>query len=102
MSEVNIKLVVGSVIDVAYKHLSVIKKDLIGALESMLAYHTHEFDKKLQPHITDEEECVRLAAKSCTKDTVTLSDGSEMDLWDVGTDDLMSIVDQVHSDLYDK
>jgi len=102
MSEVNVKLAVGSMIDVTNEHLNTIRKDLFTSLELMIENGTHEFDKNTRPYITDEEECVRLGAKSCTKDIVTLSDGSEMDLGEVGTDDLLSIVDQVHSDLYDK
>jgi len=75
---------------------------LLDSIQLMLGDNKHEFDLKLRPYITDEESCVRIAAESVTCDIVTLEDGTEMDIAEIGTDDLHSIADQIYSDIYTK
>ncbi len=88
---------VSTYLEAANNTISDARMFLTDALIEMLGDNTHFFDKEIRPYITDEEECVRLGATKCTKDIVTLEDGSEMDISDIGTDDLHSIVDTIHS-----
>lgn len=73
---------------------------MTSVLEEMLGERTHAFRHDSGIYITDEEECVRLLAKGCTKDEIILEDESTIEYGSVGTDDLHSIVDTVHHDLF--
>lgn len=49
--------------------------------------------------VTDEEEGVRLQVVSVDKDQITFEDESTMDLGDIGTDDLLTVLDTLDTEL---
>src|SRR5665213_2529108 len=54
-------------------------------------------NEKIAPHITAEEDCVRLKATQVSTEEVTLEDDSTIDIGDIGTDDLNSLVEAVRT-----
>ena len=76
------------------------RKILMETLTDVLGEKIHNY-KKYTPYVTDEEECDRLEAISINKDEVTLVDGSTMDIGDVGTDDLHSLIQGISIDIFD-
>ena len=57
-------------------------------------------NEDLAPHITAEEDCVRLKATQVSTEEVTLEYESTIDIGDIGTDDLNSLVDAVRTELF--
>jgi len=49
--------------------------------------------------VNDEENSTRLQVISVNKDYVTLEDSSTMDLGDIGTDDLLTVLDTLDLEL---
>jgi len=49
--------------------------------------------------VTDEEEGVRPQVVAVDKDQITFEDDSTMDLGDIGTDDLLTVLDTLDSEL---
>lgn len=49
--------------------------------------------------VNDEEESTRLQVLSVNAICVVLEDGSTMDLGDIGTDDLLTVLDTLESEL---
>lgn len=76
------------------------RKILMETLTDVLGEKIHNY-KKYTQYVTDEEECDRLEAISINKEVVTLVDGSKMDIGDVGTDDLHSLVQGISIDLFE-
>lgn len=78
--------------------ISEARKALTEALARMLENKTHTF-KTYDVYVTDEENCTREQIKSCDRDAVYFQDGSSLEIGEIGTDDLHSVVDMVHSEL---
>ena len=75
------------------------RKILMETISEFLGDTSHTF-KNYTPYLTDEEECDRQKAISINKDIVTCEDGSTMEIGDVGTDDLHSLVVGINIDLF--
>ena len=68
------------------------------ALEQLIGEKTHTFHT-YDVYVTDEENGTRDRVKCCTKDAVEFDDGTTMDVGNIPTDDLHSVVDMLHSEL---
>lgn len=90
-----------SELEKANSRIATAREILMETLTEVLGEREHKF-KNYTPYVTDEEECDRLEAISINKDEVTLDDGSTIDLGDVGTDDLHSLVQGISADLFEE
>ena len=95
------KKVINSRLSLVNSRLTEVRGILMESLKDMLGDKTHEYEK-YTPFVTDEEECDRRQAISIDTEVVTLDDGSTIDLGDVGTDDLHSLVDGLVVDLFEE
>lgn len=93
--------VISSRLSLVNSRISEVRGILTESINDMLGDTTHEF-VKTTPFVTDEEECDRRQAISIDTEVVTLDDGSTIDLGDVGTDDLHSLVDGLVVDLFEE
>jgi hypothetical protein len=59
----------------------------------------HTFSDTAGLCVNDEEESTRLQVLSVDKHEVTLEDNSTMDLGDIGTDDLLTVLDTLDTEL---
>lgn len=91
----------GVSMEVANNSITSARKVLSTVLSKMLGDKKHTF-KTYDVYVTDEENCSREQIKSCDKDSVYFNDGSSLDIGEIGTDDLNSVVDFVRSELMEK
>jgi hypothetical protein len=96
------KHIISETISSVNAQITEIRTRLMAALAIMIPEGRFTFDGEYAPNITDEEDCVRFTAKSVSKEQVTLSDETTLDLGDIGTDDLNNLVDAVYNELYIK
>jgi len=82
-----------------HSEITDIRAKLMQALEMLIPTGIVELTEAIAPFITDEEECTRLKAKSTSKDQITLSDDTVISVGDVGTDDLIALVESVNNEL---
>lgn len=86
------KTAFAGILDEVNENITKTRTQLLKAIATMLQDETHFF--KNDVFVTDEEERIRLKVYTVSKDTVELDDSViELDLSDVGTDDLYSIAD---------
>lgn len=79
-----------------------VRTKLMQTLDALLPNSKLTFTKETAPYVTDEEECVRLKAKSVSKEQITLEDDTTFDISDIGTDDLLALVESVYHELENK
>jgi hypothetical protein len=91
---------VGSALSRVPDHITAVRDICTENLVRMLPEDKHTFSEKAKIMIHIEEEDRLFLATAIDKDVVFLSDGTEVDLGDVKTDDLYTLVDTVHTELF--
>ena len=88
----------GVSMEVANNSIASARTVLSTVLSKMLGDKKHTF-KQFDVYVTDEENCSRELITSCDKDAVYFTDGSSLEIGEIGTDDLHNVVDMVRSEL---